>query len=137
VIATTPSATPEKKLPRVYPRSVQFGDWQPIESAAATAPDASGVLQARSDDLLEYPHGRSAMVYYSHCPSGGTLRALVTGPGASDLMRAAAAGARWIRYAETSDPEAAFERLVDHFIERFGAPPVGNAPAAGTAPGHP
>jgi hypothetical protein len=114
----------------VYPQSVQFGAWEPIDSAAATAPDAAGVLQLRSDELLEYPRGRSAMVFYAHCPSGGSLRELVTGPGAADLRRGKEAGARWIRFAETSDPEAAFERLLDHFIERFGAPPVGNAPAA-------
>ena len=43
-----------------------------------------------------------------------------------DLGRAAGAGARWIRFAETSEPEADFERLLDHFVDRFGAPPVAN-----------
>ena len=105
---------------------MRFGAWIPIGSAAATAPEGPGVLQTRSDDLLAYPQGRSAMVYYAHCPSGSSLRGFVTGIGATDLMRATEAGARWIRFAETSEPETDFERLLDHFVERFGAPPVAN-----------
>jgi hypothetical protein len=111
---------------------MRFGAWVPIDSAAVSAPEGPGVLQTRSDDLLAYPQGRSAMVFYAHCPSDGSLRDFITGIGASDLRRATDAGARWIRFAETSDPETDFERLLDHFVERFGAPPVANGgPAAG------
>jgi hypothetical protein len=56
-------------------------------------------------------------------PSDGNLRHFISGIGANDLRRAAEAGARWIRFAETSEPETDFERLLDHFVERFGAPP--------------
>jgi hypothetical protein len=105
---------------------VRFGEWYPIESAAASAPDAAGVLQIRADDLLEYPRGKSAMVLYAHSASEGSLRGYLAGTGAADLERAARAGARWIRFAETSEPEGDFERLLDHFVERFGASPVGN-----------
>lgn len=111
---------------------MRFGAWVPIDSAAVSAPEGPGVLQTRSDDLLAYPQGRSAMVYYAHCPSDGSLRGFITGIGAIDLLRATEAGARWIRFAETSEPETDFERLLDHFVERFGAPPVANAgPSAG------
>ena len=92
------------------------------------------MLQTRADDLLAYPQGQSAMVFYAHCPSDGSLRGFISGIGAPDMQRATAAGAKWIRFAETSDPETDFERLLDHFVERFGAPPVANgAPAAGAA----
>jgi hypothetical protein len=105
---------------------VRFGAWVPIADAATQAPEEPGVFQTRSDDLLAYPHGKSAMVFYAHSPSDGSLRALIAGTGAIDLRRAAEAGARWIRFAETSEPEAAFERLLDHFVERFGSPPLAN-----------
>jgi hypothetical protein len=110
----------------VYPGPVRFGEWHPIESAAAEAPDGPGVLQIRADDLLEYPRGKSAMVLYAHSASEGSLRGYLSGNGQSDLGRATRAGARWIRFAETSEPEDDFERLLDHFVERFGAPPLGN-----------
>lgn len=111
---------------------MRFGAWVPIDAAATSAPEGPGVLQTRSDDLLAYPSGRSAMVYYAHCPSDGSLRGFITGIGATDLRRATEAGARWIRFAETSEPETDFERLLDHFVERFGAPPVANGgPSAG------
>jgi hypothetical protein len=111
--------------------AMRFGAWLPIDSAVAEAPEGAGVLQTRADSVLAYPSGRSAMVYYAHCPSGGSLRGFVSGLGAGDLQRASDAGARWIRFAETSDPETDFERLLDHFVERFGAPPVANAGSAG------
>ena len=111
---------------------MHFGEWLPIDTAVAKAPEGPGVLQTRADDLLAYPRGRSAMVLYAHCPSDGSLRGFISGIGADDLLRAAEAGARWIRFAETSEPETDFERLLDHFVERFGAPPVANAvPSAG------
>jgi hypothetical protein len=113
---------------------MRFGEWVPIDSAAVSAPEGAGVLQTRADGLVAYPQGRSAMIYYAHCPSGSSLRGFITGIGAGDLVRATEAGARWIRFAETSEPETDFERLLDHFVDRFGAPPVANAvPSPGTA----
>jgi hypothetical protein len=117
----------------VYPRRVKFGVWFPIESAAAEAPDEPGVLQTRADALLAYPRGQSAMVLYAHSASEGSLRTFVSGTGSADLGRAAGAGARWIRFAATSEPEEDFERLLDHFVERFGAAPVANEGPAASA----
>jgi hypothetical protein len=114
----------------VYPSWVNFGPWVPIESAAAEAPDAPGVLQSRAEDLIDYPTGKSAMVLYAHCPSLGSLRDFLHASGAADLGRARDAGAKWVRFAETSEPEASFERLLDHFVERFGAPPLANGTTA-------
>jgi hypothetical protein len=113
---------------------MRFGEWVPIDTASVSAPEGPGVLQTRADGLVAYPQGRSAMISYAHCPSGSSLRGFIIGLGASDLVRATEAGARWIRFAETSEPETDFERLLDHFVERFGAPPVANGvPAADTA----
>jgi hypothetical protein len=113
---------------------MRFGAWLPIDSAVQAAPEGPGVLQTRADELLAYPQGQSAMVFYAHCPSDGSLRGFISGIGATDLVRATEAGARWIRFAETSQPETDFERLLDHFVERFGAPPVANAvPSVGAA----
>jgi hypothetical protein len=113
---------------------MRFGEWHPIESAATSAPDGPGVLQIRADDLLQYPRGKSAMVLYAHSASEGSMRGYLGNTGAADLGLAARAGARWIRFAETSEPEDDFERLLDHFVERFGAPPVGNGSLNAEAP---
>jgi len=112
---------------------MRFGAWLPIDTAVDTAPEGPGVLQIRADEVLAYPQGQSAMVLYAHCPSDGSLRGFISGIGATDLRRATEAGAKWIRYAETSEPETDFERLLDHFVERFGAPPVANAVASAGA----
>jgi len=111
---------------RVYPRGVRFGPWHPLAGASEAAPDAPGLLQARADQVLPYPGGRSAMVLYAGTSAHGSLRALVTALGATTLALAAATGARWIRFGETSDPAAALARLVDQFVQRFGAPPLAN-----------
>lgn len=94
--------------------------------AAPAAPEAPGVLQARAVSLLEYPKGKSAMVLYAASPLGESLRGFLTGTGGMLLRRAEAAGARWIRFAETADPDATCGRLLSRFSERFGAAPVAN-----------
>lgn len=114
--------------------AVRFGAWHPIDAAAEAAPDAPGVLETRADAVLDYPRGRSAMVLYAATPAGLGLRAFLGGAdGAGAIDRARAAGARWIRFGEAADPAAACARLVDRFVERFGAPPRANlhAPDAG------
>lgn len=105
---------------------MRFGAWHPIEDAAAAAPPAAGVLQARAERVIAYPAGRSAMILYTHSGETG-LRAFLGGAGAALLGRAAAAGARHVRFAETPEPAAACARLLARFVERFGAPPRANA----------
>ncbi len=94
------------------------------------APDASGVLQTRAEGIMDYRAGRSAMVMYACAGPGETLRSYVAGRGARELQRAVAAGARWIRFAETANASAELERLLKGFVERFGSLPIGNTGAA-------
>ena len=110
---------------------VHFGSWHPIAEANTQAPDSSGVLQARAEGVMDYETGRSAMVMYACSPPGETLRGFLDGRGGRQLRRAVAAGARWIRFAEATQPEAELDRLLRGFVERFGSPPISNA--SGTA----
>jgi hypothetical protein len=105
---------------------VHFGAWHPIAEASTAAPEISGVLQARAEGVMDYEMGRSAMVFYACSPPGETLRAFLSGRGARQLRRAMAAGARWIRFAEATDPSDELDRLIKGFIERFGSPPISN-----------
>lgn len=105
---------------------MQFGLWHPIAEAAARAPDAAGVLQTRTEEVMDYRTGRSAMVLYACSPPGETLRGFVGAAGAARVQEASRAGARWIRFAETDAPDAEMRRLLGLFVERFGGPPIGN-----------
>ncbi len=105
---------------------MRFGIWHPIESAAKFALETPGVLQTRAEGVLDYEQGLSAMVYYAHSGAQESLKAFVTGRGAAALRRAAAAGARWIRFAEAPAPEPAYDELIAAFSERFGSLPLAN-----------
>jgi len=76
---------------------------------------------------MDYRSGRSAMVLYACSRPDETLRGFVAGRGARELARAVNAGARWIRFAEASDPKPEMERLLQGFVERFGGLPISNA----------
>ena len=97
-----------------------FGRWQKL--AAATVPRRRGVLQARvAGELLAYPRGKSAMVYYD---AGDDLAAALARLGAAvppgaDIL---------VRYAECDDPAGELARKLDEFTRRFGAPPAWSKP---------
>ena len=95
----------------------------------ASIPEQPGVLQVRAPELLAYPRGKSAMVLYAATPAGTTLRAFVATGAGGRLERARAAGGALVRFATAADPGLALELLVRRFVERFGAPPVADAPA--------
>ena len=109
---------------------MHFGAWHPISEASAAAPDTSGVLQTRAEGAMDYRAGRSAMVMYACAGPEETLRRFVAGRGARDIQRAVAAGARWIRFAESANAPAELDRLLKNFTERFGSPPIATAGAA-------
>jgi hypothetical protein len=109
---------------------VHFGAWHPIAEAGIAAPETAGVLQTRAEGVMDYRAGRSAMILYACTGPDETLRRFVSGRGARDLARAVAAGARWIRFAESSDPAPELDRLLKGFVERFGSLPISNAGSA-------
>src|SRR5512142_594920 len=78
-------------VPGVYLRLVRFGQWYPIGDAEAAAPAVAGVLQARAEGPLAYPHGQSAMVLYAHSLPEETLHDLVAARGREEIARAIAA----------------------------------------------
>jgi hypothetical protein len=95
-----------------------FGRWQKLP--AATVPRRRGVLQARvAEGLVDYPTGKSAMVYYDADADLSLALArlgAVVPPGADVL----------VRVGECDDPAAELERKLDEFTRRFGAPPEWN-----------
>ena len=105
---------------------VHFGVWHPISQAGTAAPEAAGVLQTRAEGVMDYRSGRSAMILYACSDVGETLCGFVAGRGARELDRAISAGARWIRFAQTDNPRAELDRLLEGFVERFGSPPISN-----------
>jgi hypothetical protein len=109
---------------------VHFGVWHPISEASALAPESAGVLQTRAEGVMDYRAGRSAMILYACTGPDETLRRYVSGRGARDLQRAVAAGARWIRFAESANPAVELDRLLKGFVERFGSLPISNAGGA-------
>jgi hypothetical protein len=105
---------------------VLFGAWHSLEQASQTAPPRPGVLQARAEQLIAFPLGKSAMVLYACSGDDEPLASFVTGAGAPLLAAASRLGARWIRYAETPRPAFNRDRLLRLFEERFGALPPAN-----------
>jgi hypothetical protein len=99
-----------------------FCPWYPLAQAPSHAPSGPGVLQLRvRDGLIDYPRGKSAMIYYAV---------------ADDLRQAAVElGPRFaatpvlcrhtdvLLDTERADLRAAFARLLHSFEARFGAMP--------------
>jgi hypothetical protein len=81
------------------------------------------LLQARVRELLPYPRGKSAMVYYdgdADLSQAFARLGAVVPPGADVL----------VRFGECKDPAAELARKLDEFTRRFGAPPAWNAATA-------
>lgn len=100
---------------------MRFCPWYPLAEAITHAPEGEGVLQLRvAEGLLDYPHGKSAMVHYEHAAD---MRAAATG-----LARTHDAAVLLCRHleiepGETVDLGAFHAKVRDEFIRRFGAPP--------------
>lgn len=106
--------------------TVKFGSWFELGDAPRVAPPETGIVQARSPALRQYPRGRSAMIFYGASAADESLRAYVAGRGALALARASALGASLVRFGATPGPDAALTTLLGHFVGRFGAPPAAN-----------
>jgi len=105
----------------------RFGDWTEPAAAEATAPAEPGVFQVRAKaELLRYPRGKSAMLFY------GAARDLRAGIAAFRLEVAPRweepETALWIRWKPARDSDAALCAYLDLFQRRFGALPARNPP---------
>jgi hypothetical protein len=96
---------------------VTFGTWRALPTA--TAPRKPGLLQARVAELLEYPRGKSAMVYYDgdEDVAQAFARLCARVPPGADVR---------VRFGECRDPEVQLLRKLDEFKRRFGALPAWN-----------
>lgn len=99
---------------------MRFGDWYPLDRAGDLAPTGEGVLQLRlASGLVDYPRGKSAMVWYQHAAdvraAAGTLARRFAG---RDLV------CRHLIEVDAAVDLAAFcAKLRADFERRFGAVP--------------
>jgi len=100
---------------------VRFCPWYPLAEAAAHVPPGEGMLQLRlAEGLLDYPHGKSAMVCYEHAPD---LRAAATRLAAEHAGAALLCRHLEIQPEDAVDVAAFHAKVRDEFIRRFGSPP--------------
>jgi hypothetical protein len=100
---------------------MRFCPWYPLADAAAHAPAAEGVLQVRiAEGLIDYPHGKSAMVHYEHASDVRAAARVL-----ADHHRGRALLCRHLELepGERSDPATIHAKVRDEFVRRFGAPP--------------
>ncbi len=99
---------------------MRFCPWYPLAEAGDRSPAASGVLQLRlASGLLDYPRGKSAMVYYAYASdvrAAATAWAVAHGAGGVVCRHL-------IEIDDATDLPAFHARLADEFVRRFGAAP--------------
>lgn len=99
---------------------MQFGRWYPLAEARDHAPAAEGVLQLRlAHGLIDYPRGKSAMVWYEHAPDVcAAALALAAAHAHEDLVCR-----HLIEIDEATDLGEMCAKLRAEFVHRFGTPP--------------
>jgi hypothetical protein len=99
---------------------MRFGPWYPLAEAGDHAPAAEGMLQLRlASGLLDYPHGKSAMVHYEHAHDVAAAAAAWAAAHGSDGIVCR----HLIETEPTTDPAAFCAKLSQEFVRRFGASP--------------
>ncbi|MBA2545127.1 MAG: hypothetical protein H0V17_36120 [Deltaproteobacteria bacterium] len=99
---------------------MRFGAWYPLSAAGDLSPEGEGVLQLRlATGLVDYPHGKSAMVWYQHARELRTAaRALAVRFADKDLV------CRHLIDVDAAVDLAAFcAKLREDFERRFGRVP--------------
>lgn len=100
---------------------MRFGPWYPLGEAGDHAPAGQGVLQVRlATGLVDYPTGKSAMVWYEHAPDvrERALALAATHAGADLLCR------HLVEIDASIDLGAFYAKLRTEFVRRFGALPA-------------
>ncbi|MBA3455499.1 MAG: hypothetical protein H0T42_20570 [Deltaproteobacteria bacterium] len=100
---------------------MRFGPWYPLAEAGDHAPAAEGILQVRlATGLVEYPRGKSAMLWYEHAPdTRAAALALATAHAHNDLVCR-----HLIEIEDATDLAAFCARLMTEFVRRFGTRPI-------------
>lgn len=107
---------------------MRFGSWYPLSAAGDHSPEVEGILQVRlSTGLLDYPRGKSAMVWYGHVPNVRAAALALAGAHVTrphgDLV------ARHLIEIEVATDLGVFcAKLRADFVRRFGAPPQYETP---------
>jgi hypothetical protein len=99
---------------------VRFGDWYPLSHAGDRAPATAGVLQLRlASGLVDYPRGKSAMMWYQHAPDvrAAAVQLAARWPGRDLVCR------HLIEVSEGVDLAAFCAKLRAEFVRRFGRAP--------------
>lgn len=108
--------------------------WAPLTlEAVGQLSDVPGLYEVKVDgrNPIQYPSGKSAMVFYGITDDRKSLRLALLedwfSPG-KDTIRAqwSAVGAMVFRWAATADPLPEHTRRMRQFFERFGRYPWGN-----------
>lgn len=100
---------------------MRFGPWYPLAEAGEHAPASEGIVQVRlATGLIDYPRGKSAMLWYEHAPDArAAALALATAHASNDLL------CRHLIAIEDATDLAAFcARLMTEFVRRFGTRPI-------------
>ena len=108
--------------------------WAPLTRESVDAlSDVPGLYEVKIDsrNLVQYPTGKSAMVFYGITDDRKSLRKAVEEDWFSfgkDVVRAqwSELGPMVFRWAATPDPLPEHSRRMQSFIERFGRFPWGN-----------
>jgi hypothetical protein len=99
---------------------VRFGEWYSLSSAGDLAPAGAGVFQVRlAHGLIDYPRGKSAMVWYEHAED---VRAAVTAFAARQTGRDLVCR-HLIEVSEGVDLAEFCAKLRGEFVRRFGRAP--------------
>lgn len=99
---------------------MKFGAWYPLPDAGDLAPAGEGVLQLRlATGLIDYPRGKSAMVWYECAPDlRSAAKALAERFAGKDLV------CRHLIEVDADVDLAAFcAKLREDFERRFGTVP--------------
>ena len=100
---------------------MRFGPWYPLAGAGDLAPAEPGVLQLRlARGLVDYPRGKSAMVWYAQVPDVRVAAtALAIAHAGQDLV------CRHLIEIEPGTDLARFcNKLRSDFVQRFGSLPL-------------
>jgi len=104
---------------------IGFSTWQPL-SAISEAPAGPGLFQVKAQArLLDYPRGKSAMIYYG---GGPDLRAALAEVAPALATRFASLAPLAWRYFSTASHAESLARHLQRFSDQFHSAPVGNSP---------